>query len=71
MDFKKREESKEESEEKKSEKSEDDFKKVIEYIKNDSRGINYDLFKDYFNLVVPTSLAKNYMRQKIKIRTMS
>ena len=36
----------------------------MEYIENKSRGINYDMFKDYFDLVVPSALAKNYIRQK-------
>ena len=26
--------------------------------------MNYDLFKDYFDLVVPSALAKNYVKQK-------
>ena len=60
MDLKK----KKDSEEKKSEKIKDDFKKFMEYIENKSRGINYDMFKDYFDLVVPSALAKNYIRQK-------
>ena len=54
MDLKK----KKESEEKKSEKIKDDFKKFMEYIENKPRGINYDMFKDYFDLVVPSALAK-------------
>ena len=48
------------------EKIKDDFKKFIEYIENESKGINYDFFKDYFDLVVPSALAKKYMRQKKK-----
>ena len=45
--------------EKKSEEEiKDDYKKFIEYIENGSKGINYDLFKDYFNFVVPSALAK-------------
>ena len=36
----------------------DDFKKFMEYIENKSRGINYDMFKGYFDLVVPSALAK-------------
>ena len=27
--------------------------------------MDYDLFKDYFDSVVPSALAKNYMKQKI------
>ena len=58
------EESKEESEENKLEKTKDDFKKFIEYIENESEGINYDLFKDYFDFVVPSALAKNLYQTK-------
>ena len=39
-------------------KIKDDYKKFIKYIENESEGINYDLFKDYFDLVAPTVLAK-------------
>ena len=59
---------KEKSEEESEELSEDDFKKFIENIENES---NYDLFKHYFNFAVPSALAKNYMKQKIKIRATS
>ena len=34
------------------------LKKIIEYIENESKDMSYDLFKDYFNFVVPSSLAK-------------
>ena len=34
-------------------------------MENVSKGINYDLFRDYFNLSA-RSLAKNYMKQKMK-----
>ena len=44
--FKKKEESKDESEENKLEKIKYDYKKYIEYIENESKSINYDLFKD-------------------------
>ena len=58
----KKEESEEESEEvsekNKLEKIKDDYKKFIKYIENESKGINYDLFKDYFNFLVPSALAK-------------
>ena len=33
-------------------------KKFIEYIEDESKDINYDLFKQYFNFEVPTVLAK-------------
>ena len=42
---------KEESEEFKS-----DIKIFIHYIENESKGINYDLFKDYFNFIVHQAL---------------
>ena len=45
-------------EEKKLDKIKDDFKKFIEYIENESKGINYGLFKDYFNFLIPSALAK-------------
>ena len=58
----KKEESEEESEEvsekNKLEKIKRDYKKFIKYIENESKGINYDLFKDYFNFLVPSALAK-------------
>ena len=62
----KEEESEEESEENKLEKIEDGYKKFIEYIENESKGINYDLFKDYFDLVVPSALAKKLFETKDK-----
>ena len=48
----------EEEEEKKLDKIKDDFKKFIKYIENESKGINYGLFKDYFNFLIPSALAK-------------
>ena len=56
--FQIKEESEEESEEKKLDKIKDDFNKFIEYIENESKGINYGLFKDYFNFLIPSALAK-------------
>ena len=56
----------EESEENKLEKIKDNFKKFIKYIENESKGINYDLFKDYFDLVVPSVLAKKLYETKNK-----
>ena len=39
----------------------------MEYIKNESKDINYDLFKDYFNFVVPSTLEKkNEIKKKKK-----
>ena len=60
------EKSEEESEEKKSEEIKDDFKRFIEYIENQSKGIGYDLFKNYFNFVVPSALAKKLYETKNK-----
>ena len=60
------EKSEEESEEKKSEEIKDDFKRFIEYIENQSKGIGYDLFKNYFNFVVPNALAKKLYETKNK-----
>ena len=52
------EELEDESQENKLEQIKDDYKKFIEYIENESKGINYNLFKDYFDFVVPSSLAR-------------
>ena len=66
----KKEESEEESEEvsekNKLEKIKHDYKKFIKYIENESKGINYDLFKDYFNFLVPSALAKKLYETKNK-----
>ena len=58
------EELEEESEENKLEKIKDDYEKFIKYIQNESKGINYDLFKDYFDNVVPSALAKQLYERK-------
>ena len=50
----------------KEEESKDDIKKFIEYIKHESKGTNYDLFKDYFNFVVPSVLVKQLYATKDK-----
>ena len=50
----------------KEESEKDDFNNFIEYIENESKGINYGLFKDYFNLIVPVLCQNNYMKQKIR-----
>ena len=57
---------KEESEEKNLEKIKYEFKKIIKYIENESKGINYYLLKDYFNFVVPSALAKKIYETKYK-----
>ena len=60
------EESEKESDEKKSEKTKDYFKNFTEYIENEWKGINYNLFKNYFNFVVPSALAKKFYETKNK-----
>ena len=53
-------------EEKSEEESEERVKKIIEYIENKSKYINYDLFKDYFKFVVPSALVKKLYEIKKK-----
>ena len=55
----KEEKSQEESED---ESEEERVKQFIEYIENESKDINYDLFKDYFNFVVPSTLTKKFVQ---------
>ena len=57
----KEEESEEESEENKLEKIKDDYNEFFKYIEDESIGINYDLFKEYFEFKAPTVLAKKNM----------
>ena len=57
-------ESEEESEEKKLEKTKDDLNKFYEYIEN--KCINYDLFKDHFDFVAPSTLVKQLYKTKKK-----
>ena len=52
------EESEEESEENKLEKIKNDYNKFSEYIENESKSINYELFEKHFSFVVPSALAK-------------
>ena len=63
------EKSEDESEENKSEKIKDDYKKIIKYIENESKGINYDLFKNYFNFIIPSALVKNLYETKKKTKS--
>ena len=58
------EESEKESQEKKLEKIKDDHKKFIKYIEDESKGIIYDLFKNYFNFIVPSALPKKIIWDK-------
>ena len=46
------------TEENKFEKIKDDYKKFIRYIEDESKGIDYDLFEDYFSFSVPSALSK-------------
>ena len=44
----------------------DDFKKFIEYVENESKSINRDLFKDYFNFLISSALIKELFKIKDK-----
>ena len=55
---------KEEGSEEESEKER--FKKIIKHIEDKSKNINFDLFKDYFDHVVPSALAKKLFETKDK-----
>ena len=76
-----KEESKEESEEQSEKESEEEseaeseeleekmkgyFKKFIEYIDKESKDKNHDLFKEQFDFVVPSALAKKLYETKDK-----
>ena len=50
--------------EEEEEKEEHGFKTIMEYIEDESKGINYDLFKHYFNFVIPSVLAKQLYEMK-------
>ena len=41
-------------------------KYFFEYIENESEDISYDLFKDHFNFVAPTVLAKELFKTEVK-----
>ena len=43
---------------KEEELEEERVKKFIKYIENESKSINYDLFKKHFNFAVPSALVK-------------
>ena len=57
---------KEESEENKFQKIKDDYKKFTKYIEDESKGIDYDLFEEYFNFSVPSALLKQLYEIKNK-----
>ena len=62
-------ETKEKKSEEESEKER--IQKIIECIENESKVIDSDLFKNYFDFLVPRDLAKNYLKQEMKRKTMS
>ena len=62
----------EKSEEKSEEKIEKSINDGITFIKEKSRDTNNNLFKTCFNFSAPIDLAKkNYLKQKIKRKTVS
>ena len=54
----KEEESEAESEGNKLEKIKDDYKKIAKCIEDESKGIDCDLFEDYFSFSIPSALVK-------------
>ena len=56
----------EESEEKRLEKIKDNYTKFIKSIEGESKGIDYDLFEEYFSFSVPSALAKRLNEIKNK-----
>ena len=67
----KEKETEEESRENKLEKINDDYKKSVKYIQDESKRINYDMFKNDFNFVEPTVLTKQFYEIKIKRKMIS
>ena len=67
--FETKEKKSEEESEEESEKER--IQKIIECIENESKVIDSDLFKNYFDFLVPRDLAKNYLKQEMKRKTMS
>ena len=49
---------------KEEELEEERVKKFIKYIENESKSINYDLFKKHFNFAVPSALVKQLYETK-------
>ena len=47
-------------------KKKDDYKNFIKYIEDESKGIDYELFEDYFNFVAPTVLTETLCEIKNK-----
>ena len=59
------------SEENNLEKIKDDYKIFFKYIEDESKGIKYDLFKQYFDFEIPTVLAKKLYETKDKKKKMT
>ena len=51
---------------KEEESKKERIKKFIKYIEDESKGINYELFKKYFYASVPTALARKLYKAKDK-----
>ena len=51
---------------KKNQKKKHDFKKFVEHIENESKDINYDLFKHYFDFSAPSAQVKQLYETKSK-----
>ena len=64
--FQIREESEEQSEEESEEEQKKRINKFTEYVEKKSIGINYDLFKTYFNFSIPSALIKRLYETKDK-----
>ena len=47
-------------------KEESEENKFFEYIENESKGINYDLFRNYFDFAIPSALAQKLFKIKYK-----
>ena len=57
---------KEESEKESEEESEERINTFLKYIEKESKGINYDLFKTYFNFSMPSALVNQLYKTKDK-----
>ena len=54
--------------EKEESEKEPEGNKFLKYIENESESINHDLFKEYFNFIAPTVLAKKLFETKDEIK---
>ena len=55
---------------KQNKKNQKKNQKKKEYIENESKSINYDLFKKHFNFAVPSALVKQLYETKNERKTM-